>query len=186
MAELDVKWPVEDMRKMSDQIRRAQLGLGKTLENSVTWAGILIAKSAAAATKKAPTKRRAYVNKGDNKFSKSAFPYFREIWRTGPDDTFRFYLKDSSNAYYQTIYNSGLAKDSWKWMVPGIKGNGTSNFASEVRKKNRSFEVVIEMHNKLPYITHALKRKDGDLLVNRAMEKAGNRMRHIIDRKLNK
>jgi len=184
MAESKIKWPEADLKRIAKQINRAQIKMGKTLEQAVIWAGCFLAKSASARTKSAPKKRRAYANKGDDKFSKKAFPYYREIWKKGPENTFKFYLKEKSDNKYEKIKNSGLAKKSFLWMISGIKGSGNSNFASEVNKKNSAFEIKIEMSNKLPYILNALKESEGQHLLNQALGKAASRMEKTIDKRL--
>ncbi len=184
MEGFDVKWPEADLKALAKQIERAQLGLGKTLEESLIWAGVLLAKGAGARTSVAPKKRKTLANPGTKEFPKKFFPFYREIWLNGPQETFKWYLKERSDTTKEKIARSGLAKKSWLWMIPGIKGSGMSNFASSVEKKVGTFNLEIEMANMLAYITKALKESDGQVLLNDALAKTANRMEKIIDKKL--
>ena len=184
MEGFDVKWPEADLRALAKQIERAQLGLGKTLEESLVWAGVLLAKGAAARTATAPKKRKTIANLGTKEFPKKFFPFYREVWLKGPGETFKWYLKERSDTTKEKIARSGLAKKSWLWMIPGIKGSGTNNFASSVEKKIGAFDLEIEMANMLAYITKALKESDGQVLLNEALTKTASRMEKIIDKRL--
>jgi len=193
--ELKVEWPTADLKRMAAQIERAQLKLGKSLEQSVVWAGLLLARSAAVRTSTAPKNRKNIKNDGtkeiliDGKMriaSRKAFPYYREIWVDGPENIKYWFLKSRSDDKHKKIGRAGVAKKSWIWMLPWIKGKGGSRRACEVNKKVSLFETVIEMANMLKYIQHALKVSDGNLLLNEALGKTASRMEKIIDDKLRK
>lgn len=183
--DLKIEWPEADLKRMAAQIERAQIQLGKTLEESLVWAGLLLARGAGARTLKAPKKRKTERNDGsDEKFKKKVFPYFRTVWKKGPEETYKFYLKDRSDSRHLEIKKSGLARQSWLWMVPWIKGAGGKGFASEVTKKKAAFDIEIEMANLLGYITKALKISDGQVLLSEALGKTASRMEKLIDNKL--
>jgi len=181
--EVEVKWPKEDLEAIAKQIERAQLQMGKTLEGGVIWAANLVARSAAARTKASSKKRKALVN-SEEKFKK--YPYYREVWSRALNKIKKWYLKDRSDTTYEVIKNSGLAKKSWLWMIPGIKGSGMSNFASEVTKRGTAFTFEIEMANRLSYITKALKESDGQYLLMTALHNGAKIMEKTIDNRLEK
>lgn len=183
--DLKIEWPEADLKRMATQIERAQIQLGKTLEESLVWAGLLLARGAAARTTASPKKRKTERNDGsDKKFNPKIFPYFRTVWKNGPEDTYKWHMKDRSDSRFQEIKKSGLAKKSWIWMIPWIKGAGGKGFASEVNKKKAMFDVEIEMANMLGYISKALKVSDGQVLLNEALGKTASRMEKLIDNKL--
>jgi len=193
MPELNIKWPEKDLKAIADQIERAQLNLGKTLEGAVIWAGILVAKSAAAKTKKAPRQRKVFKNAGDKRallggkmriVSPKLFPYYREVWEDGPNKIKYWFMKDRSDPKFKFISRAGLAKKSWLWMITGIKGNGMSNFASEVEKHGTAFTFELVLSNMLKYINDAIEENDGAALLNIALGKAAKVMEKSIDCKL--
>jgi hypothetical protein len=188
MGDLDIKFPERDLAAMSAQILRAQKELGKPVEDAVRMAAYYLAKSAGTRTKAAPKTRRALVNrKKRGRFKAERYPYYRKVWKKGrdggPKNTFKFYLKDRSDSQYEKIARSGLAKKSWMWMLPMIRGGG-SNFAAQVERRRSGLNIEIEMSNKLPYIEHALRRKDGDILLMEALGKASRAMAKAIDHKM--
>ena len=185
--ELKVEWPEADLKRMAAQIERAQLKLGKSLEQSLVWAGLLLARGAAARTATAPKKRKTERNTNDDKkFPAKVFPFFRTVWKDGPENAIKWYMKSRSDNRFLDIKRAGVAKKSWIWMIPWIKGQGGRTKASEVNKKISAFDVEIEMANMLKYIQHALKVSDGNLLLNEALGKTASRMEKIIDDKLRK
>ena len=186
MPELDIRWPEQDLRSLQSAVNRA-IRVGKRdLKSALVQAGVFLARSASAATKSAPRKRRAYANKGeDSRFPRSRFPYYREVWRSGPEDTFNWYLKTKTEPEFETVKRAGLAKKSWYWMIPGIRGRGGGNFAQDVEHRESALDYEIEMSNKLPYIRHALKTNDdGSLLLLQALGKAARQMERDTDRRM--
>lgn len=187
MPAIEVKWPEKDLAAIAKQIHRAQDDLGKDIESAVIWAAYYLARSAGAATAKSATTRKTLPAPGGNPdFPKRIFPYYREIWKQpgGPTDTYRWYLREKQSDAKKRIKRSGLAKRSWRWMLPAIKYAGFDNFAVEVNKTGRAFSIEIEMANKLSYIRHALKSgQDGEPLLREALGKAASQMEKAIERR---
>ena len=186
MPEIDVKWPEQDLRQLQSAINRS-IRVGKRdIKSALIQAGVYLARSASAATNKEPKKRRAYVNKNDDKrFPRRVFPFFRNVWRKGPDDTFRWYVKTKSDPEYLSVKRAGLAKKSWYWMIPSIRRRGGGNWAQEVNHRERGIDYEIEMSNKLSYIRKALKTgDDGNLLLMQALGKATRQLDKDTDRRL--
>ena len=153
------------------------------------------ADGAAARTATAPKKRKVFKNDGTKQIlihgkmrnpSPRIFPYYREIWVDGPSNVKYWFMKSKSDSRNEKISRAGVAKKSWLWMIPWIKGIGGKLKACEVNKKNSMFESEIEMANLLDYIQYALKVSDGNLLLNEALGKTASRMEKIIDDKLRK
>jgi hypothetical protein len=200
MPNVQIQWPAEDLKRIGDAISRAQIGLGKTLAQALEWAGVYLAQSAGKATNVAPKTRKAIANPGERvviyrngvrretDYASKNYPYYREVWGKnygGPDSAYRWYLRDRGDPAKQRIVRSGLARKSWLWMLPGIRGAGGANFAYEVNKRGSGGEIEIEMANKLPYITKALKLSDnGAALLSQALHAAGKRMEHEVDRRM--
>ncbi|MDD5596920.1 MAG: hypothetical protein PHV82_03180 [Victivallaceae bacterium] len=183
----EIVWPVDDLKALETQFMRATSELEMPVENAVKWAAFLVAQSCGAKTKKAPEKRRAYVNRETTgKMNKKAFPYYREVWIDGPKNIRKWYLKEKTDPAYEKISKSGLAKNSWKWMKPWARRKGGSNFAAEVNHRRSGLNIEIEMANKLSYILEAIKESDTNFILGDAMAKAARRMEKLIDQKMAK
>lgn len=178
----DIKWPAADLDAMQRQMRRVVDELGKPVDDAVTMAAAYLARSAAAKTRKAPKKRRTYVNRQKTgKLNRHRFPYYREVWRQGK--TFKWFIREKSDPKYLDITRAGLAKQSWRWMIPWVKRSG-SNFAAEVHRRRSTFDLEIEMANKLEYILSALKPHEAEAILGDAMARAARAMERSINNKL--
>jgi hypothetical protein len=124
------------------------------------------------------------VSKNNAEFDKRRYPYYREVWRGGPDKVRKYYLESRDSDSFKTIKNSGLAKKSWIWMMPGVRGSGMSNFAAEVSKRRTPVSLEIEMANKLSYIHRALSDSEGRILLHEALGVAARQLEKNIDKKL--
>jgi hypothetical protein len=185
--EANIKWPKADLKSMRIQMERATTQLGKPFEVAVNMAAFYLARSAAARTKTAPKKRRAYVNREKTgMFNNHRFPYFREVWikGQGPKQTKKWYIKEKSDGTYEKITKAGFAKESWKIMIPLIKAHGGTKFASEVNYKHGGLNISIEMANRLSYILYALKESEGNYLLHEAMAKAARAMEKSLDNQI--
>ena len=186
MPEIKVDWPEKDLAEMSKQLKRGRDELGRDVQGLITQSGYFLARSAAARTKKSPANRKTYktLKRNNNMFS----PFYRKIWKggkaKGPDKFFMWGVKSKADPEYRTIPGAGLAKQSWKWMIPGIRNKRAKNFAMEAFTAKSGLSYEVHMLNKLHYIKEALKYgKDGSLLLNEAMGKAASQMRKAMDRR---
>jgi len=187
MPEINVQWPEKDLQEMAKQITRGRDDLGRDVQGLITQAGYFLARSASARTKTAPKTRRALKTR-KNQEQKVFGPFYRVVWRAkkpkGPDAVFLWGVQSKTDNKYRDIPGAGLAKQSWKWMIPGIRNQRVKNFAVEAYTKSSGLTYEVHMMNRLHYIREALKTdKDGSLLLNEAMGKAASQMRKAMDRR---
>jgi len=186
MPQVDIVWPKDGLDRWAREIERAQSGLGWTLERALKTGAAYVATSAATRTKSAPKKRRNYKNQEDKA---GKWPFYRRVWvnpNKGPNNYFRQYVRTATQIDWLYIRHAGLAKKSWRWMLPAIRMNDHENYAMGVKKQLKGSDISIEMYNKLPYIFHALKRQAGEYLLGEALNKGAGQLEKEIDRKLKK
>ena len=185
MPEVDIIWPEEDIKAIDKAIQRSVLQGKRDTQGALIQAGVYLARSASGATNSAPKKRRVYTNREQSgQWNKRRMPYYREVWKGGPDNTIKWYLKTKGQTDFETIKRAGLAKNSWRWMIPGIRRRGGGNFAQEVMHFGRGLDYEIHMHNKLSYIRKALKRQDdGQSLLMMTLGKAARQLEKDTDRR---
>lgn len=185
-TELQVIWPRKALDDAAAALQRAQLDLGIDIDTAVTTLAVYVARSAGTRTKAAPQTRKAYPNDGTGQ-SAVKWPYFRRVWtppNKGPNHYVRHYLKAAGDSSFEKITNSGLAKKSWNWTIPGIKYGQFENFASASNRAGKGADLVITIRNKLPYILFALKKQDGDYLLAEALAKGASQLQKKITRRL--
>lgn len=115
MKMVEIKWPVEDFKKLSEQISLAATVLGKGQVEAVKWAAGNVCASLSASTRVSPKIRRVVPNphpnaKTDGRRAKwgvmkykryTSELYFEPIYRTGEYGKVRF--KDKKTLEWYTV-----------------------------------------------------------------------------------
>lgn len=204
---MQIEFPHADMHAMFAQIDRAQRELGRSLGQSLRWAGWHLGKTLGASTRVAKKKRPAVRVQWQRKDGHIGSGYGLEVYGgDGKPRNVVAYVQGSKGerpaqsksealaSKLAVIQMRGLAKASWLW---GVKRMGSTNinFAAVAAREEAKRVAGSEMHltgdnpyivirNRLSYITAALE--GGPKAVDTALGRAARMMSQNIDSKVAK
>lgn len=177
---------------LSALIDRLQTDMRKSLPDAVRLAAWYLAKSLSASTKASPKKRKLQKNQGrDRKHSPEYFPNYVTVYRQNGRQYRHFILAgEEETAPIRDIKRSGLAKDSWRWMIgklgkPARSKNAPIAGAFAVTKIGDESNPAWVLENKLRYIESAV-RTSGKRAIQDAFARAARNGNKAIGRRIAK
>jgi len=135
---INIEYPARDIARVQSQIERASRELGKSLKDSVAWAGYFVASSLGASTKTSPKLRPVVKNPdkragkdgrvapfGVMKYDRNGNEYFKPIYRTGEFGKIRFRDKRTAEWLVRDSVTGEVRKETWEtgtseFEIPGI------------------------------------------------------------------
>lgn len=204
---VQIEFPHADAQAMFAQIDRAQKELGRSLGQSLRWAGWHLGKTLGTSTRVSQKKRPARRVEWQTKTGRRGTGYGLEVYGgDGKPKNVTAYVQGSHGmrpaqsrsealaSKLAIIQMRGLAKASWLW---GVKRMGSTNinFAAAAAKTEATRVAGSEMHltgdnpyvvirNRLSYIEKALA--GGPKTIDTAMGRAARMMQQNIDSKIAK
>jgi hypothetical protein len=191
----------QDIGDLMRAMERARKEVGKSLGNSVKFAGWAVADALRTAARVSPKKRpvrlddERMADPAQKRYARGLKPFLAERvhYRKGRYDIpFRAAgLREAKASKWAKIGNSGLAARTWHAAQSRLgSGRGgkkvepyTQGLAQQfgsVTLRVKGDDPFVRIDNRLPYAAAAFKG-DGEQTVSNVMERAARRMMHVID-----
>jgi hypothetical protein len=201
MADVEIKFPKEDVREIFRAMERARKELSNTWGGAIRMAGITLSQSMGTSTRVSPkTRPFKILQKRSARGGKPAtmLVEWEKESRSGKKTQQGIIegtgVRDAKKHPFIRIGMQGLAKSSWKWAAKAARTPGAVKLpAKEVARSAREWGIryseggsrfrgddpYYRITNKLPYIEDALH--GGANAPETAMRRAADGLNHWID-----
>jgi hypothetical protein len=203
MADLDIKFPEEDVREIFRGMERARKELSNTWGGAVKMAGYQLSRTMGTSTRVAAKKRPYRIIETRRARGNRPKQILIEVdsYVGGKNKTFQRWIeggkREANKSTAVRIGMAGLAKSSWKWAAKAARTPGAVKLpAKEVARSAREWGIryseggsrfkgddpYYRITNKLPYIEDALH--GGANAPETAMRRAASGLNKWIDTEL--